>query len=62
MPIVSIYLVEGRTIEQKRELVKEITESIVRIMKTTPDHVSVFFVEGPRENFSRAGVLLPDQK
>ncbi len=62
MPIVTIDLVEGRTIEQKRELAKRITDDVVEVLKTTPEQVTVVYRDGPRSNFAKAGVLLSDRK
>lgn len=62
MPIVTIDLVKGRTIEQKRELAKRITDAIVELLKTTPDQVTIIYRDGPRSNFAKAGVLLSDRK
>jgi 4-oxalocrotonate tautomerase len=62
MPIVTIDLVEGRTIEQKRELAKRITDAIVELLKTTPDQVTIVYRDGPRNNFAKAGALLSDKK
>ncbi len=62
MPIVTIDLAEGRTVEQKRELTKMITDAIVRVFKTTPEHVTIVYRDLPRSNFATAGVLLSDKK
>ena len=62
MPIVTIDLVEGRTIEQKRELAKRITAAIVELLKTTPEEVTIIYRDGPRSNFAKAGALLSDRK
>ena len=61
MPIITIQMIEGRTLEQKRELVKAITEDVVRIAKTSPERVQVFMTEYPKENVSRQGILRVDQ-
>ncbi len=62
MPLVTIDLVEGRTIEQKRELARRITDAVVEVLKTTPEQVSIVYRDGPRSNFAKAGVLLSDRK
>lgn len=61
MPIITIQMIEGRTLEQKRELVKAITDDVVRIAKTTLERVQVFMTEYPKENVSRQGILRVDQ-
>jgi 4-oxalocrotonate tautomerase len=60
MPLITVQMYEGRTIEQKRELVAAITEAVVRIAKTTPDATDVIIQDIPRHNWSRAGKLASD--
>ena len=61
MPHVIVKLLEGRTIEQKRQLVQEITEVVVRVAKSTEDHVDVLIDEYPRSDWAKAGTLFCDQ-
>jgi 4-oxalocrotonate tautomerase len=60
MPVVTIQMYEGRTVEQKRELVTAITEAIVRIAKTTPEATEVIIHDIPRHNWGIAGKLASD--
>jgi len=48
MPEVVVYLLEGRSLEQKRGLVKDITQAVVKNAGTTADQVTVSLVETPR--------------
>ena len=48
MPEVVVYLLEGRTLEQKRGLVKDITQAVVKNAGTTADQVTVSLVETPK--------------
>jgi len=61
MPLVTVKAVEGRTVEQKRALVKDITEAVVRDFKTEPDTVIVDIVEYSKDNFAKAGQLFIDR-
>ena len=61
MPRVTIQLVEGRTVEQKRAMAKEITESIVRNCKVPESAVTIFFDDMPKDSYSKAGVLVCDE-
>ena len=61
MPEIHVYAAEGRTIEQKRQLVKEITESVVRNFSVEPQFVVVQIIEAPKTSKARAGVLFSDQ-
>ena len=45
MPEVYVYAVEGRTIDQKRALVKDITDAVVKNFKVKPEAVMVEIVE-----------------
>jgi 4-oxalocrotonate tautomerase len=60
MPLITVQMYEGRTVEQKRELVAAITEAVCRIAKTTPDATDVIIQDIPRHNWSRAGKLASD--
>lgn len=60
MPLVTVKAVEGRTIEQKRALVRDITEAVVKNFKTQPEAVIVDIVEYSKENFGKAGKLFID--
>jgi 4-oxalocrotonate tautomerase len=61
MPEVYVHAIEGRTIEKKRELVKEITEAVVRNFDVAPEAVLVQIVESSRENKAKGGVLFSDR-
>ena len=56
MPEVFVHAVEGRTPEQKRALMKEITDVVVRYFDTPPEAVVVTIVESPKANKAKAGV------
>jgi 4-oxalocrotonate tautomerase len=60
MPVVVVEMWEGRTIAQKRALVKAITEAMVTHAKTPPDHLHVIIHESPKQNWGRGGVLGTD--
>jgi 4-oxalocrotonate tautomerase len=61
MPVVTVQLWEGRTIEQKRKLVRAITDAMVEHAGARPDGLHVILQEIPRENWARAGVLGVDR-
>lgn len=61
MPIVSIKIVKGRSIDQKRRLAKSITDSVVSILDVKPEWVTVLFEELDRENWSTGGDLHIDK-
>lgn len=61
MPVVTVQLWEGRTLEQKRALVAAITEAMVEHAEARPDALHVILQEIPRENWGRAGALGVDR-
>jgi len=62
MPQVTIKAVAGRTIEQKRAVVKDFTESLVKHFKVNPQNVVIEIIEITRDNIARAGELFSDRE
>jgi 4-oxalocrotonate tautomerase len=62
MPIVTVAMYEGRTLDQKRELVKGITEVVARVTGNPLDSVHVVIEEVKRENWAIGGLLHPDRQ
>lgn len=60
MPIIQIDWIEGRTREQKAQVVEEITETIVRVAKTVPEKVTIIINDHPRDNIAKSGRLLSE--
>jgi 4-oxalocrotonate tautomerase len=60
MPEVVVYLLEGRTIETKRLLVKDITDAVVKNIGAAPEAVIVSLVETPKTDKGKGGVLFAD--
>lgn len=61
MPIVQVTLLEGRTKEQKRKTAERITQAMHEECGANVDGVVVTFVEIPRDNYARGGVLMSDK-
>ena len=57
MPLVTIHMYEGRTVEQQRELVAAVTDSVVRIARTSAEATGVVLIDVPRHNWSLAGKM-----
>jgi len=57
MPIVRVEMWTGRTVAQKQELARVITEAMVNIAHTTPEATIVIFEDIPRENWAQSGEL-----
>ncbi len=60
MPRVTVETDEGKTIEQKRGLVKEITEAVMKNLKVPAQSVTVVIRENKKENRAVAGKLIID--
>ncbi len=60
MPLIIIEADEGRSIDQKRGLVKDITEAVCKNFAVPPQAVSILMHEGKKENRARAGKLAID--
>ncbi len=61
MPLIQVDWAEGRSVEQKRELVKKITAAVVEAGKCPPEAVTVIVRDLPKTNIGKAGGLLADK-
>ncbi|MFG1222956.1 2-hydroxymuconate tautomerase [Xanthobacter wiegelii] len=57
MPLVVVEMWEGRSVEQKRNLVKAITKAMVEEAAGKPDHLHVVIHETPKDSWGRGGIL-----
>lgn len=55
-----MYLAEGRSLDQKRGLVKEITDAVVRNCAVKPEVVTVSIMETAKTNKAKGGVLFSE--
>jgi 4-oxalocrotonate tautomerase len=62
MPIVRIEMWTGRTVAQKKELARVITDAMVNIAHTTPEATIVIFEDIPHENWAQSGELASESK
>ena len=60
MPVVTVEMWEGRTIEQKKQLVEGITSSFVQI-GTPPEAVQVIIKDIPKHNWAIGGKLASEE-
>ena len=61
MPQVTVKAVEGRTVEQKRALVKDITEAVAKNFKVDHAAVTIDIIELSRDNIAKDGKLFIDR-
>lgn len=55
MPVITVQMTEGRTVAQKRELVRRFTEEFCRICEVGPEVVTIVLQEIPNEHWAMAG-------
>ena len=60
MPTIRVELFEGRTIEQKREYARALTEATVRTLGGSPDSVDILFFDIARSDWATGGRLWSD--
>ena len=61
MPFITVKMLEGRTHEQKKALVKEITEAIERTCGAAPENTLVLVEDVSREMWAKGGVMISEQ-
>jgi len=61
MPEVYVHAIEGRSLEQKRALVKDITAAVVKNFDVSADAVLVQIVESSKDNKAKGGVLFSER-
>ena len=57
MPYVNIQITRGATREQKAQLVKDITDSLVRVLGKKPEHAHIVIQEINEEDWGFSGLL-----
>lgn len=60
MPIISVILGDGRSVEQKRDLCRALTEATVATVKVRPEQVRVIINDIPLTNYSVNGITLAE--
>jgi 4-oxalocrotonate tautomerase len=58
MPFINLQITKGATREQKAEIVKEFTDTLVRVLGKNPANTHIVIQEIERENWGHAGVLV----
>lgn len=61
MPFVSIKIAKGRSLEQKRDLVRSVTEAISTSINVQPEKVWIQIDEFEPDNFATHGRLMIDR-
>lgn len=61
MPNVVIDFLEGRTVEQKREMAKRVTAAIAETLNCKPEAVQIIMQEISKDQIANGGVLRCDK-
>jgi len=62
MPILQVEILKGRTVEQKRNMVKKVTEAVTETLDCPKEAVKIIIREMELENFASAGILRADNE
>ena len=60
MPFAQIYMLEGRTPEQKKAVIEKVTQALVEAVGAPQASVRVWIHEMPKENWGIAAVSAKD--
>jgi len=62
MPLIQITMLEGRSADQKRKIVRRITDVMVEEAGARREAIVVTFVEVSKESYASGGELIIDRK
>jgi 4-oxalocrotonate tautomerase len=62
MPILQVEILKGRTLEQKREMARKVTDAVTETLNCPKEAVRIIIREMEWENFAHAGILRADSK
>ncbi len=60
MPFAQVYMIEGRTEDQKRAVIEKVTAALVEAVGAPKESVRVWIQEVPKTNWGIAGVSVKD--
>ena len=60
MPFVTVKMIEGRTLDQKRKIVEGVTRAVAEACAIPEKRVHVFLEDMTREQYAKGGVLVRD--
>lgn len=61
MPYVNLQITKGATREQKAEIVREFTQTLVRVLGKNPQNTHIVIQEIEREDWGHGGGLVADR-
>jgi len=60
MPVIIINMLEGRSAEKKRKLLRKVTDAVVEALEVEPESVRIIINKIPKENFTVAGLPIEE--
>jgi 4-oxalocrotonate tautomerase len=60
MPYINLQITSGATREQKKQVVVEFTDTLVRVLGKKPEHIHIVVQEIAEEDWGFAGMLTDD--
>lgn len=61
MPIITVNMFEGRTVDQKKKLVAEMTDAVVNSIGVKPEDVRIIIQDMAKHDYSIGGKLVIDR-
>lgn len=62
MPYINVQITKGATREQKSKIVKDMTDSLVKVLGKKPEHIHIVIQEILEEDWGFEGMLTDDWK
>ena len=62
MPLIQVHMLEGRAIEQKRQIIEAMTKVMIDVCGSSPDRVTVLIHEMDADNWGRGGVTMTEER
>lgn len=62
MPYINTQITKGATRSQKETIVREFTDTLVRVLGKKPEHTHILIQEIEEENWGFAGMLTDDYR
>jgi len=60
MPFAQVFMIEGRTDEQKRAVIEKVSQALVEAVNAPPETVRVWITEVPKTQWGIAGKTAKD--
>ena len=61
MPEIYVYAIEGRSLNQKRSLIEDITNAVIKNFGSEPENIVVQIIETPSHNKAKGGILFSEK-